>query len=151
MQLKEKSIKSFILGALAFSLVSCNSEQEAAFGTYVTVEKNSVQRLWAQVNNNVYPAGTSVALHEDSTFTQTNCGNVYKGTWRLNNDSITFMPTSNEWSSDSIAEILGRQPRLGAASFKAYFSGKKITWSETVLLDGESYKAIIELEKEAGN
>lgn len=90
-------------------------------------------------------------LKEDSTFKYQTCGNVIRGTWFVQNDSLMLEVNSNRWRSDSFHQHTynGRQPKVPDKPVPFVIRGNKLIQKieNSTEYEGKTYNSVEELIK----
>lgn len=94
---------SIAFGLLLFIALGCQKNKQQVVGRYSIGEPTVYERfIYSRkgVRNTV--AGSGLMLNPDSTLTYTTCGNAMVGRWKIQNQLLLLLATSNQYRIDSL-------------------------------------------------
>lgn len=109
------------LSILTLILSAC-SKDENLIGTYTSDRYNFLEMASKSLFQKTgFSAGCTIELNEDSSFVYTTCGNIMKGYWTIQVDSLILDIHSNKWIVDSL-QIHGYKGRWPKSCYSQVFS-----------------------------
>ncbi|MBL0135945.1 MAG: hypothetical protein IPP79_19185 [Chitinophagaceae bacterium] len=83
--------------------------QQKLVGHYIISPKTNLQKVFSPLSGfKSYIVGSEITLNRDSSFEYSTCGNIIKGTWSSDADSVYFSIITNEYRTDSLRKYGGK-------------------------------------------
>lgn len=129
---------------LFFSLLtSCVTHKESVIGEYKSAKCDKIYSIFLRINHTAVIKGSSLCLAIDSTFKETNCGNIITGIFKVKNDSLYLFCQQNQYKNDSINQI----KKLDCYEKPMVFSISRNKLKAMIKLKGHRRKVLLYLEK----
>lgn len=120
---------------ICFLLYSCQVQHPNLIGTYKSNPKYSLLHYLGKREH--FAIGSTIILNSDSSFNYETCGNVLKGYWKLNNDSLILNVISNRYRIDSLNYTW---PKLKISVLKFRVIKDILIFEDRINNNGKTYK-----------